>query len=80
MLMQQKVKEWKEYESEKQKLLQYLKDAEKELEKPPATTGQDLAEKDFKSKKVNLDILSVGELSLIVSCLFCLLFNLPELK
>lgn len=57
MNLQQKVKEWEQYEGEKQKLLQYLKEAEKELEKPAATTGQDLAEKDLKSKKV---------------CLFCL--------
>lgn len=51
--MQQKVQEWEQYETEKQKLLQYLKEAEKELEKPTATTGQDLAEKDLNSKKVS---------------------------
>lgn len=77
-LMQQKVKEWEEYETEKQKLLQYLKEAEKELEKPPATTGQDLAEKDFKSKKVILLSKLVDELLLSASCLFFLLFNSSE--
>lgn len=53
ILLQQKVQEWEQYETEKQKLLQYLKEAEKELEKPTATTGQDLAEKDLNSKKVS---------------------------
>lgn len=51
ILLQQKVQEWEQYETEKQKVLQYLKEAEKELEKPTATTGQDLAEKDLNSKK-----------------------------
>ena len=59
MNLQQKVKEWEQYEGEKQKLLQYLKEAEKELEKPAATTGQDLAEKDLKSKKVCLFLFVV---------------------
>jgi hypothetical protein len=35
-------------------LVQYLKKAEAELEKPPSTTGQDLAKKDYSTKKVNI--------------------------
>ncbi|KAK3089398.1 hypothetical protein FSP39_003323 [Pinctada imbricata] len=49
--LKQKVKEWEQYEGEKQQLLQYLKKAEAELEKPPATTGQELAQKDYQSKQ-----------------------------
>lgn len=34
-------------------MMQYLKKAEAELEKPPATSGQDVAQKDLQSKKVS---------------------------
>ena len=51
--MQQKVKDWEQYEGEKTQLLQYLKKAESELERPPETLAQDTAQKDFQSKKVS---------------------------
>ena len=74
--LQQKVKEWEQYEGEKQKLLQYLKEAEKELEKPAATTGQDLAEKDLKSKKVCLFLFVVfhswGDIAVAISLNHCI--------
>ena len=55
--MQQKVKDWEQYEGEKTQLLQYLKKAESELERPPETLAQDTAQKDFQSKKVsNIEI------------------------
>lgn len=53
IIFQQKVKEWENYETSKSQCLQLLKKAEAELEKPPATTGQELAEKDLQSKKVS---------------------------
>lgn len=48
------MKEWENYETSKASCLQLLKKAEAELEKPPATTGQELAERDLQSKKVCL--------------------------
>lgn len=33
-------------------MVQYLKKAEAELEKPPSTSGQELAKKDYTAKKV----------------------------
>jgi len=47
------VNDWEKYEAEKTNMVQYLKVAEAELDKPPATTGQELAKKDLTSKKVN---------------------------
>ncbi|KAK7104412.1 hypothetical protein V1264_019133 [Littorina saxatilis] len=49
--LKQKVKDWEQYEGEKTSLLQYLKKAESELEKPPETLAQDSAQKDLQSKK-----------------------------
>ncbi|XP_025103982.1 nesprin-1-like isoform X4 [Pomacea canaliculata] len=49
--LKQKVKDWEQYEAEKSSLLQYLKKAETELEKPSETLAQDSAQKDFQSKK-----------------------------
>ncbi|KAL5008450.1 hypothetical protein ScPMuIL_014031 [Solemya velum] len=45
------VGDWESYEKEKTQMMQYLKKAEAELEKPPATSGQDVAQKDLQSKK-----------------------------
>lgn len=56
--LQQKVKDWEQYEGEKTSLLQYLKKAESELEKPPETLAQDSAQKDLQSKKVNINSAS----------------------
>nr|KAG5692778.1 hypothetical protein BaRGS_009394 [Batillaria attramentaria] len=49
--LKRKVKDWEQYEGEKTSLLQYLKKAESELEKPPDALAQDTAQKDFQSKK-----------------------------
>ena len=53
-LFQKTLKDWEDYEGEKNNLVQYLKKAEAELEKPPSTTGQELAQKDYTAKKVRL--------------------------
>ncbi|ESO86156.1 hypothetical protein LOTGIDRAFT_167389 [Lottia gigantea] len=45
------VENWESYEGNRGLLMKYLKDAEAELEKPPASPGQDQAEKDFHNKK-----------------------------
>ena len=51
--LQKRVADWEKYENEKSTMVQYLKQAEAELEKPPATTGQELAKKDYSTKKVS---------------------------
>ena len=51
--LQKKVKDWEQYEGEKTSLLQYLKKAESELEKPPETLAQESAQKELHSKKVS---------------------------
>ena len=56
-LQQKTLKDWEDYEGEKTNLIQYLKKAETELEKPPTTTGQELAQKDYTSKKVRVTVL-----------------------
>ena len=53
---QKTVEDWENYEGEKTNLIQYLKKAEAELEKPPSTTGQELAKKDYTTKKVNYSL------------------------
>ena len=56
-LQQKTLKDWEDYEGEKNNLIQYLKKAEAELEKPPSTTGQELAKKDYTTKKVRVIVL-----------------------
>ena len=63
-MFQKTVGDWEKYENEKTNMVQYLKKAEAELEKPPSTTGQDLAKKDYTSKKVSY--IGVSKL-----CFFC---------
>lgn len=46
------MRDWEAYEGEKAKLLNYLKKAENELEKPSEMFSQENAQKDFQSKKV----------------------------
>ena len=53
---QKTLKDWEDYEGEKTNLIQYLKKAETELEKPPTTTGQELAQKDYTAKKVRVTV------------------------
>ncbi|XP_076442566.1 muscle-specific protein 300 kDa-like isoform X3 [Babylonia areolata] len=49
--LKQKVKDWEQYEGEKNTLLQYLKKAESDLEKPPEILAQESAQKELQSKK-----------------------------
>ena len=44
--------DWERYEGEKTEMLAFMKQAEAELEKPPATSGHELAKKDYTTKKV----------------------------
>ena len=52
--LQKKVKDWEQYEGEKTSLLQYLKKAEAELEKPPETLAQESAQKELHAKQVSV--------------------------
>ncbi|XP_041351119.1 nesprin-1-like [Gigantopelta aegis] len=49
--LKETLRNWEQYEGEKKHLIQYLKKAETELEKPPASHGQDSAQKDLQTKK-----------------------------
>uniref|UniRef100_A0A2C9KCB0 Calponin-homology (CH) domain-containing protein n=1 Tax=Biomphalaria glabrata TaxID=6526 RepID=A0A2C9KCB0_BIOGL len=49
--LKQQVKDWENYEKEKSTVLNYLKKAETELEKPLESLNQENAIKDFQSKK-----------------------------
>ena len=68
--LQQKVKEWEQYEGEKTSLLQYLKKAEAELEKPQETLAQESAQKELQSKQVNSFLVPLCRFL----CLYLLLF------
>lgn len=64
------MKDWEQYEAEKSSLLQYLKKAETELEKPSETLAQDSAQKDFQSKKVS-KIHNMSALNFYFTCSVC---------
>ncbi|KAL8590280.1 hypothetical protein ACOMHN_006396 [Nucella lapillus] len=49
--LKEKVKDWEQYEGEKASLLQYLKKAEAELERPQETLAQETAQKELQSKQ-----------------------------
>lgn len=57
--LQQKVKDWEQYEAEKTTLVQYLKQAEADLAAPPDTLAQETAQKEFQSKKVTLTVYCI---------------------
>ncbi|XP_076463750.1 muscle-specific protein 300 kDa-like isoform X7 [Babylonia areolata] len=66
--LKEKVKDWEKYEAEKASLLQYLKKAEAELEKPQETLAQEIAQKELESKQELQSALhklkgSVGEMT-----------------
>ena len=61
-ILQETLHNWEHYEGEKKHLIQYLKKAESELEKPPATHGQDSAQKDLQAKKVWLQFWNISSL------------------